>query len=301
MADSAKDFSPQLAALSGYLLYIYPVTLDSRYRDQMERVMDVVLRKMRDPESGWVLDRFDRAWNPTRNSKTQLFDLNVGHNIEVAWLLLRLARITGNSEYLPVADSLARLLFAHGYEPHAGVWRHRFPLSDPAAHDGIVPWWVQAYGNMYQLYLFGMDGDPDALDRFRAGADFWNRNFLDREYGGEVLTTYLDGRIANGSKGVRTKTSYHAVEHSLLNYLYLNLWVADRPVELYFRVEDPSAVALLYPLPIEGGLAHITKVTINGQDWRDFDASGGVRLPATGPIEVKVTMASIGPPAPGGS
>jgi hypothetical protein len=51
---------------------------------------------------------------------------------------------------------------------------------------------------------------------------------------------HLDGQVTDGAKAVRTKTSYHAMEHALLNYLYLSLWVNQTPATLHYRIESPS-------------------------------------------------------------
>jgi hypothetical protein len=150
---------------------------------------------------------------------------------------------------------------------------------------------MQAYGNMTMLTLHQATGQRSALADFRRGARFWNRAFVDSTYGGTILKTTLDGSVVRGTKAVRSKTSYHALEHSLLNYLYLGLWVADEPVTLHFRVDRPEAGETLYPLPIAAD-ATIQSVEIDGEPWSRFDAEApSVTLPGRdGPLHITVTM-----------
>lgn len=74
---SVKDFSPQLAPLSGYLLYLYPATGDPAYLRQAEEIMDLTLTHMQD-DRGWIRERFAKDWtflpDDSKNSH-----INVGH------------------------------------------------------------------------------------------------------------------------------------------------------------------------------------------------------------------------------
>lgn len=288
---TGKDFSPQIAHVSGYLMYLYPATRDRRHLQQMERVMAVVLDRMRDPETGWVMGRFDRDWVPT--TPREEVRINVGHNLETAWLLLRLHQLTGNERYRETAARLGEDMLRHGFDPRGGAWLHQVSLATPAVHGETTPWWIQAYGNMVQLYQYRVTGDPRHLEVFRSGAEFWNDAFIDPDHGAAYLSVFLDGRLHRGDKGVRTKTSYHSMEYALLNYLYLNLWVSKQPVELYFRVDGPAGTGTLYPSPIEGPGVRIARVEVNGRSWTDFDAEeGSIDLPASGPARVKVVLVS---------
>lgn len=288
-----KDFSPQLAPLSGYLLYLYPATRDSTYLHEAERIMDLTLTHMQD-DRGWILERFERDWtfqpDDSKNSH-----INVGHNLEVAWLLLRLYALTGTEAYLDQGLDLTDQLLDHAFLPDTGAWLHDLNRTNPSEHPETTVWWVQAYGNMLQLYAYRMTGDERYLNAFREGARFWNEAFVDDRHGGTVLRTDLDGAVVDGDKAVRTKTSYHALEHSLLNYLYLSLWHNDEPITLHYHVDEPDG-EWLYPLPIED-TPHIERVTINGSPQTPPDtANGALRLPAQGPASITIEMTSSSSP-----
>ena len=235
------------------------------------------------------MGRFERDWSAA--VPRERVQVNVGHNLETAWLLFRLYLLTGNEQYRETAIRLSDSMLEHGFDQEDGVWFHQLNLANPAVHGETTPWWIQAYGNMVHLYQYRVTGDARHLEIFRKGAIFWNDAFIDPVYGAAYLSVFLDGRIHKGDKGVRTKTSYHSMEYALLNYLYLNLWVSKRPVELFFRVNDPAHAKRLYPSPIEDSAVRIAKVEINGQNWTDYDAEKGyINLPSSVPAHIKAVL-----------
>lgn len=287
VAETRKDFSPQIAPVSGYLAYLYPATREPRYLRRMEQILGLVVARTRDPETGWVTGQFDEDWTPRKaREETRI---NVGHNLETAWLLMRLHLHTGNAAYRETALELGDEMLERAFQTETGAWAHQLHLSDGSLARQTTPWWVQAYGNMVQLYQYRLTGDSRHLEAFRAGSSFWNHAFMDPRYGATYLTVTLDGEIDRPAKGVRTKTSYHAMEYALLNYLYLNLWIADEPAELHFRIEDPQEGHRLHPSPLEDPDVRIAEVEINGQPWDRYDADA-VILPDSGPLRIRVRL-----------
>jgi mannobiose 2-epimerase len=288
-----KDFSPQLAPLSGYLLYLYPATRDSTDLRQAEEIMDLTLTHMQD-DRGWILERFATDWTflPDDGKNSHI---NVGHNLEVAWLLLRLYALTGNEAYRTEGLALTDKLLKRAFHAETGAWRSKLKRTDPSQFPNTTTWWTQAYGNFLQLYAYRVTGRKRYLRAFRSGAHFWTDHFVDEKHGGTVLRAFLDGGVAGGRKAVRTKTSYHALEHSLLAYLYLDLWVNESPVTLHYQIEDPNGERL-YPLPVEDLTPKIERVTINGTPQTPPDtADGALRLPEKGPAAITIQLTSPSP------
>ena len=286
-----KDFSPQLAPVSGYLIYLYLATRDQAYLDKMERILEVVTRKMRFKDEPWILERFDRKWNYTYSIREDSTEVNTGHHAEVVWMLLRLHRLTGKDAYLKKAMKLQEPLYQHGLEERSGAWYHRIGRRNPSYHSTSVPWWIQAYGNMLSLYLYDQTGQDRFLKAFRRGAEFWNNHLIDDQYCGAYLSVGLDGSIQKGSKAMRSKTSYHTLEHALLNTLYTGLWVHHQPVTLHFHITRAQKGERLYPLPVEGPDAVLQEVKINGSSWNDFKPREGyIVLPAGEDLDMEVTV-----------
>ena len=266
-----KAFSPQLAPLSGYLLYLYTATRDAQYLEMSERILQTVLDNMTHQASGWVMERYDRDWQPIAGKNDFM---NTGHNIEVAWVLMRLYDLTGKEDYLRLAREMNTQLLRYSYSPQSGIWYHKVEVADARNHTNDSPWWVQAYGNMFQLYMYHNSGDLQYLQNFRKGAQFWNRHFMDSTYGGAFLSVLADGSIDKGQKAVRTKTSYHAMEHGLLNYLYLNIWVNRASVSLHYYINGAEC-RRLFPLPVEEMDYEIKEVRIGGELWEEINYQEG--------------------------
>ncbi|MDF9795068.1 mannose/cellobiose epimerase-like protein (N-acyl-D-glucosamine 2-epimerase family) [Catalinimonas alkaloidigena] len=282
-----KVFSPQLAPLSGYLLYLYAATRDAQYLQMSERILQTVVENMTDEESGWIMEGYDQQWKllPQGNAW-----MNTGHNVEVAWMLMRLYDLTGKEEYQKQAMDLNRQLLQYAFHPESGVWYHKIKVADAQQHSEDSPWWVQAYGNMFQLYLYHSSGDQKYLDNFRKGAEFWNQNLIDKKLGGAYLSALADGSIDNGNKAVRTKTSYHAMEHGLLNYLYLDVWANHKRITLHYFITNADEEKL-YPLPIEEMAYEIEKVLVNGKAWNQVSQEEGyISLPPKKNQHVEVSL-----------
>ena len=285
-----KDFSPQLAPLSGYLLYLYPATRDSTYLRKAEHIMDLTLTHMQD-DRGWILERFAPDWTflPEDSKNDQI---NVGHNLEVAWLLLRLYTLNGKDAYREEGLALTDQLLEMAFHEETGAWRGHLDRTNPKQYRSTTTWWAHAYGNMLQLYAYRITGEERYLDAFRKGARFWNENFVDEEYGASPTRAHLAGGIADGAKGKRSKTSYHSLEHALLCSLYLDLWVNEKPVTLHYRIENPDS-GRLYPLPVEELSPHVEQTTINGTQQTSLNADdGAIQLPEHRPAEIKVELRS---------
>ena len=266
-----KAFSPQLAPLSGYLLYLYTATRNSQYLEMSERILQTVLDNMTHQVSGWVMERYDRDWQPIDGKNDYM---NTGHNIEVAWMLMRLYDLTGKEDYQRRAWEMNTRLLRYTFEPETGIWYHKVEVADALNHSNDSPWWVQAYGNMFQLYMYHDSGDLQYLQNFRKGAEFWNRHFMDITHGGAFLSVLADGSIDKGHKAVRTKTSYHAMEHGLLNYLYLDIWVNRASISLHYYINGAEC-RRLYPLPVEEMNYEIEEVLVGGKPWEEINYQGG--------------------------
>jgi len=246
--DSNKSFASQVAPVSGYLLYMYLATGDSVYLERSRRIMDWVSDRMRDPGSGWILEYFDRNWSMLESDPDII---NVGHNIEVAWMLLRLTMLNGTGGIPETARQLEDLLYAATFREETGLWLTTLGRRDPRITDDFTYWWIQAYGNMYSLCSYRISGNKERLDHFIKGAEFWDSYFLDRDNGDTFTSVYHNGVAKDSTKANPYKTSYHSIEQCLLNYLYLSFWVNHELVRLHFRIMDPREGDLLFPVLVE--------------------------------------------------
>ena len=286
-----KPVTPQIATISGYLLYMYLATMDKDYLDQSEKLINLILDKMINEDYQYVQENYDRSWNYNYEEKGADTEINIGHNLETLWILLRLYDLTGKDQYLQVVNNQWEKLKKYGYEERNMAWYHRIGLEVPSLHTDATPWWIQAYGNMMTLYYYHISGKEKHLQLFDKGAKYWNNHFIDKEYGGTVLSVNNNGKIQKGQKAVRTKTSYHSTEHGLLNYMYTNLWVKKEPVMLYFNINNAEKNEKIYPIPVEDKAIKIISVQLNGNNWDKYDSvDRSVTLPAEKNIKLKVTL-----------
>ena len=289
--NSEKNFTTQFASISGYLLYLYLATSDKAYLEQMKRIVNVVLPYMTDEKSGFVLEKFDSKWQYIGKPAKDGTEVNVGHNVEAAWVLFRLYGLTGDSKYLQEGKRLGDLITRWGYDSEQGVWFDDIGRQDPSLHSQSANWWAQACGNMLQLFLYNLYRTDKYLYSFSKGAKFWNNYFLDKEKGGAFTSVYLDGTMKDGTKATGAKTSYHSMEQCFLNFLYLNLWVEKKPVQLHFAIQPQKSQFKHNVIIVEDKNIEIKKVIVNGKDWTNFDAKRGyLNLPGGEAFRIKVTL-----------
>lgn len=287
-----KSCSAQLAPISGYLMYLFLATHNTKYLQQAERISDTILKKMQDPVSGWIMESFDKDWiyqQPVANES----EINIGHNIEVAWSLLRLYTLDQRKDHLQSAMTLADKVHQYGFNPVNGVWYAMTGRVKPQMHSNFTYWWIQAYGNMFDLYLNRMNPGQQYLKNFDRGALFWDTYFLDRIHGDTHLSVLQDGAIKESHKANRYKASYHSMEHSLLNYLYLENWVHHKPLTLFFKLDTAKAGEAFYPLPIESTDLKITSIQINNKNVEaTITREGYITLPELKDTRIEVHLQS---------
>lgn len=127
------------------------------------------------------------------------------------------------------------------------------------------------------------------MERFQKSESFYDRYFMDREYGGVFTGVSPDGKpIGDGRKAQAWRAAYHEIEHDLLNYLYLNVYVNRQPAVLYFKLDGPGRhfVSL-----VDDPSVQVVGVRINGEPWTGFDAQErSVTLPEGKGLKVEVTL-----------
>jgi len=290
LQNDVKSFSSQLAPVSGYLIYLYLATHDSKYLRQMEKILDTCMEKMVDKKSGWILESFDRDWNYLEQRSDEN-EINVGHNIELAWMLVRTYLLNRNSDYLSSGKMLSDNVHRYGFNENSGLWYAGIGKEKPEMHSDFTYWWIQAYGMMLDLCLTSLGEKEPFVDNFLRAADFWENNFMDRVNGDSHMAVSENGEVRIGIKANQFKSSYHNVEHGMLNYLYLGAWVNPQLISLYFSIKNSSEGDVLYPLPIESKEYSIKEVKINGKEYAfKIGPENGIILPQMTSSKVMVEI-----------
>ncbi|MDY0099768.1 MAG: AGE family epimerase/isomerase [Bacteroidales bacterium] len=293
ISESNKSFSSVITPVSGYLFYLYHATRDSKLSEQISRILEVTMNKMADSQSGWILESFNRNWEYLP-AKDDLSEINTGHNIEAAWMLIKDYLLTGNESRLNSAVRLAGMVHEAGLFNSRNIWLSTVSRSEPFRTAPFSYWWIQAYGNMFSLYLYHVTDETKYLDDFEQGAMAWSEGFLDRKNGDTYLSTDSLGKGIDGTKANRFKTSYHSIEHCLLNYLMLNLWVNNEPAGIYFRINSSEKGDVLYTSLLEDDNIKVTEVSLPGNDQAVFRIeNSAVHLPPLKYQKIKVILSRL--------
>lgn len=290
LKNEVKTISSQLAPSSGYLIYLYLATREEKYLTQSERIMDTIMKKMTDPKTGWILETFDKElkYQPGKADETEI---NIGHNIEVAWTLLRLYMINQREDYRVQAKTLADQIHQFGFNSSSGMWYATIGNQQSEAHSKFSYWWIQAYGQMFDLCLARLYPESGYVVSFSKGAQFWDSYFVDKQRGDTYLGVTETGEVTDDRKANQFKASYHNMEHCLLNSLYLSSWINREPVTLHFKIEEAEEGELLYPLPVETLDASIKEVRINDNAYSIRDSpKGAVILPDLKDSKIAITL-----------
>ena len=117
-------------------------------------------------ESPFVQEKFFEDWSPDRTHMWQQNRGVVGHNLKIAWNLMRMYSLKPKPEYEALARKIAEVMPAVGGDQQRGGWYdvmeralepgeecHRFAFHDRKA------WWQQEQGILAYLILHGVLGD----------------------------------------------------------------------------------------------------------------------------------------------
>ena len=259
-----------------------------------EHLADLSIEHMMDPQEGWMLGyptSFDREWNYTPYIEEGKETLYLGASSTAALFFLRLYHLSGKDSYLKAGKDLGDILCRYGWDAEGGGWYELVEKTPPHRPLPVqVWWWIQIYGSFMQLHLYHLTQEEHYLERFRKTEIFYDRYFVDHEYGGVFIGVTPDGSlVGDGQKAAPWQTSYHEIEHGFLNYLYLNLYVNKRPVALHFKLNGPGKH---FVSPVDDASVRISNVRINGKPWTNFDAEErSVTLPDGKGLKVVVTLA----------
>jgi mannose/cellobiose epimerase-like protein (N-acyl-D-glucosamine 2-epimerase family) len=257
----------------GSMIHLFQIDRDPEVLAYWRELMDLTRRRMTDAELGWVYGYqvpLDRAWQVIE-PETQEYAV-----------------------YREAALSLARAI-DRGWDEEHGCWLDQVQRRPPhAPHpEARVQWWIHIYGAFLDLRLYALDRDRERLGRFLRAERFYRSHFLDPEHGGGFAQLTPAGALADdGAKAAPWHTSYHDVEHGLVNYLLLSLYVNAEPVTLHLRYE-PGPARRRYVSLVDDPRVTVRSVTVDGEPWTEFDAGErSVWLPSrTRTTRVTVSLA----------
>lgn len=300
--NSVGDHAP------AYLINLYLATGGEEEAKMLAYCADLIAEHFPDYDhSPFVQEKFHEDWSRDHTWGWQQDRAVVGHNLKIAWNLMRILNMQRKEDYQQLAEKIAALMPEHGMDPQRCGWYdvvervlwpgervHRFAWHDRKA------WWQQEQGILAYLILHGILKKPEYLKYARESSAFYNSWFLDHDSGGIYFNVLANGLPylmgTEREKGSHSMSGYHSFELCFLATIYTNLLITKQPIDLYFKplpngFEDN--ILRVAPDMLPEGSIRIDSVTIDGNPYDDFDpAALMVKLPDTKErVTIKVRLA----------
>jgi mannose/cellobiose epimerase-like protein (N-acyl-D-glucosamine 2-epimerase family) len=183
---------------------------DHRFWPRARQVADLIVERMVEPESKCGLEHFHADW--TRNTDDPKRALiNYGHNLEAAWMLLRVHRAEPNQGYRETARGFLDYVLRYGLdENYGGVYSHG-PLNEPATLREKI-WWVQCEALPAFLLGYLEFGEERYFDAFSQTLRFSLDHLHDPVFGEWYHSVEENGAPRDQSKGSAWKAAYHVTQ-----------------------------------------------------------------------------------------
>jgi mannose/cellobiose epimerase-like protein (N-acyl-D-glucosamine 2-epimerase family) len=302
--NSVGDHAP------AYLVNLWLATGDERHAAFLEETFDTIAAHFPDyEESPFVQEKFFEDWSPDRTWGWQQNRAVVGHNLKIAWNLMRMYGLKKKAGYKNLARKIARLMPRVGMDKQRFGWydvvertlgpgekQHRFVWHDRKA------WWQQEQGILAYLILKGVLGDDEYLKYARESAAFYNMAFLDHDDGAVYFNVLANGLPyllgTERFKGSHSMSAYHSMELCYLAAVYSNLLIFNQPMDFHFKPRpDGFKRRMLRVAPdiFPRGRVRLAAVEIDGKPYTGFDAERlTVKLPdAATALKVKATVTPV--------
>jgi mannobiose 2-epimerase len=203
-ANEKKTANTHLHVLEAYA-NLYLIWPGSELANSIAALLGDFYDHMINKESFHLDMFFDEKWNIKAES------ISFGHDIEASWLLLEVAEILEDENWIEKMRSNALKMAeaaAEGLDKDGGLWYE----IEPAKH-GLIKekhWWPQAEALVGFLNAWQVSGDKKYLDYVLNTWGFIQRHILDKQYGEWFWGVKSDYSIMPGEDKVGIwKCPYH--------------------------------------------------------------------------------------------
>lgn len=288
--NSVGDHAP------AFLINLWLATGEEEHLKFLVETADTIATRFPDYDnSPFVQEKFHEDWSHDKAWGWQQNRAVVGHNLKIAWNLMRVHHIAPHDEYVVLAEKIAALMPTAGMDVQRAGWYdvvervkgpgeeyHHFAWHDRKA------WWQQEQAILAYLILAGSLKKDEYLRLARESSAFYNAFFPDHDNGGVYFNVLANGIPyllgTERLKGSHSMSGYHSFELCYLAAVYSNLLLFRQPMDLHFKPKPGAlkdGVLRVSPDILPKGSVRIEAVWINGRPHADFDADGmSVRLPA---------------------
>lgn len=199
----AKSQNTHLHVMEAFtnLMRVWP---DPALKEAQRELLDIMLHKVLDRESGHLGLFFDREWNVVSTG------ISYGHDIEAAWLMVEAAEVLGDEDLIRSAHEAAVIIaeatLRDGIDKDGAVALDGEPgrVTNP-----LRDWWPQAEGVIGFLCAWQISGDETYLDAAEKLWGFIEDKFVDRKQGEWHRGITAEGEIVTYDKVAFWKGPYH--------------------------------------------------------------------------------------------
>lgn len=278
--NSVGDHAP------AYLINLWLASGEDKHADFLVYTADTICEHFPDYEhSPFVQEKFFEDWSKDQSWGWQQNRAVVGHNLKIAWNLMRINSIRPKESYVSLARKIAEIVPPIGSDSQRGGWYdvmerelgpgeewHRLAWHDRKA------WWQQEQAILAYFILHGCLNNPEYLRWARESAAFYNAWFLDQDNGGVYFNVLANGIPyllgTERLKGSHSMSLYHSVELCYLSAVYSNLLINRVPMDFHFKPKPggfKENILRVSPDILPPGSIRLEAVWIDGQPYNDFD------------------------------
>ncbi len=289
--NSVGDHAP------AYLINLYLATGEKRYADFLEYTFDTIEQHFPDyAHSPFVQEKFHEDWSHDRKHMWQQNRAVVGHNLKIAWNIMRMNSLKPKDAYVALARKIGEEMPKVGMDKQRGGWydvmerqiEEGQELRRFAFHDRKA-WWQQEQGILAYLIMHGILGDEDFLKWARESSSFYNAFFLDHDDGATYFNVLASGipylMGTERFKGSHSSSGYHTTELCYLAAVYTNLLITRQPMDFHFKPIPggfPRNILRVSPDILPPGSIRIGEVWVNEEPYKSYDAENlTVKIPDT--------------------
>ncbi|MFP4362393.1 MAG: AGE family epimerase/isomerase [Spirochaetia bacterium] len=279
--NSVGDHAP------AFLINLCLATGEEKFMKFLEYTADCITKYFPDYEnSPFVQEKFYEDWSHDSTWGWQQDRAVVGHNLKIAWNLMRINSYIPKQEYVDFAEKIAQLMPGVGMDEQRMGWYdvmerkkkqgesfYRFAWHDRKA------WWQQEQGILAYQILYGILKKDEYLKYARESTAFYNTYFLDHDDGAIYFNVLNNGTPfllgTERQKGSHSMSGYHSIELAYLGAVYTNLLNTQNHLDLYFKPHVdafPDNILRVAPDMLPKKSIYISDVTLDGKPWNKFDA-----------------------------
>ncbi|KAA3616898.1 MAG: T9SS C-terminal target domain-containing protein [Calditrichaeota bacterium] len=269
---TGKGFTPTVDAITTNALNLYLLYGGEFYKERLkilgDNIIEHMIPAMESFEYGFP-ENYDSDWNPNLGS-TFTF---TGHFLKTAWCLARIYLIIPEQKYIDGSTLLLDEVLAKGYDDQYGGCYTNYNGLTGQRYNTNKEWWQMEQMFTAAIMNYYITGNELFLQKADETLSFYMKYFRDKVYGDVFGSTSRTGQALGTSKASYWKAGYHSVELAFYTYLYGNLFIHQKPAELYyyFPATDSARSISLYPLAIEDENLIVTNVLLNDSLFDDYN------------------------------